>query len=84
MPRCCEAPASRSGVSCARGSRRAPRLLAQRGGRIGTQDWLSFYFKSPMTEPGRSPEHDLFVQSMKLKNTLRSLMGYEPGCPPGT
>ncbi|WP_257453426.1 inositol-3-phosphate synthase [Archangium lipolyticum] len=57
--------------------------LAQRGGRIGTQDWLSFYFKSPMTDPGRSPEHDLFVQSMKLKNTLRSLMGEEPTCPPG-
>jgi myo-inositol-1-phosphate synthase len=58
--------------------------LAQRGGRIGTQDWLSFYFKSPMTDPGRSPEHDLFVQCMKLKNTLRSLMGHEPSCPPGT
>jgi myo-inositol-1-phosphate synthase len=57
--------------------------LAQRGGCIGTQDWLSFYFKSPMTDPGRSPEHDLFVQSMKLKNMLRSLMGDEPTCPPG-
>jgi myo-inositol-1-phosphate synthase len=57
--------------------------LAQRGGCIGTQDWLSFYFKSPMTDPGRTPEHDLFVQSMKLKNRLRSLMGHEPSCPPG-
>jgi myo-inositol-1-phosphate synthase len=58
--------------------------LAQRGGCIGTQDWLSFYFKSPMADPGRSPEHDLFVQSMKLKNMLRSLMGYAPSYPPGT
>ncbi|MFL5359180.1 inositol-3-phosphate synthase [Archangium sp.] len=57
--------------------------LAQRAGCIGTQDWLSFYFKSPMTDPGRSPEHDLFVQNMKLKNALRSLMGDEPSCPPG-
>ncbi|WNG50821.1 inositol-3-phosphate synthase [Archangium minus] len=57
--------------------------LAQRGGCIGTQDWLSFYFKSPMTDPGRSPEHDLFVQNMKLKNTLRALMGEKPSCPPG-
>jgi myo-inositol-1-phosphate synthase len=40
---------------------------------IGIQEWLSFYFKSPMTAPGLSPEHDLFIQSMKLKNTLRHL-----------
>jgi myo-inositol-1-phosphate synthase len=40
---------------------------------IGIQEWLSFYFKSPMTAPGLSPEHDLFIQSMKLKNTLRYL-----------
>ncbi len=42
---------------------------------IGIQEWLSFYFKSPMTAPGLYPEHDLFIQSMKLKNTLRYLMG---------
>ena len=42
---------------------------------IGIQEWLSFYFKSPMTAPGLYPEHDLFIQSMKLKNTLRHLMG---------
>jgi len=41
---------------------------------IGIQEWLSFYFKSPMTPPGLYPEHDLFIQSMKLKNTLRWLM----------
>ncbi len=42
---------------------------------IGIQEWLSFYFKSPMTPEGLYPEHDLFIQSMKLKNTLRHLMG---------
>ncbi|HET9181469.1 MAG TPA: inositol-3-phosphate synthase [Candidatus Angelobacter sp.] len=42
---------------------------------IGIQEWLSFYFKSPMTVPGLYPEHDLFIQSMKLKNTLRHLRG---------
>jgi myo-inositol-1-phosphate synthase len=44
---------------------------------IGIQEWLSFYFKSPMTAPGLYPEHDLFIQSMKLKNTLRHVMGEE-------
>jgi myo-inositol-1-phosphate synthase len=44
---------------------------------IGIQEWLSFYFKSPMTAPGLYPEHDLFIQSMKLKNTMRHLMGEE-------
>ncbi len=53
----------------------AKRSAALRG--IGIQEWLSFYFKSPMTAPGLSPEHDLFIQSMKLKNTLRHLMGEE-------
>ena len=50
--------------------------LAQRSAElrgIGIQEWLSFYFKSPMTAPGLYPEHDLFIQSMKLKNTLRHL-----------
>jgi len=49
--------------------------LAHRAGMGGLQEWLSFYFKSPMTLPELYPEHDLFVQQMKLKNTLRSLMG---------
>ncbi|HTR67163.1 MAG TPA: inositol-3-phosphate synthase [Terriglobales bacterium] len=44
---------------------------------LGIQEWLSFYFKSPMTVPGLYPEHDLFIQSMKLKNTLRHLRGEE-------
>src|SRR5438477_9761280 len=44
---------------------------------IGIQEWLSFYFKSPMTVPGLYPEHDLFIQLMKLKNTLRHLRGEE-------
>ncbi len=45
--------------------------LAKRAGFSGIQEWLSFYFKSPMTAPQLYPEHDLFIQSMKLKNTLR-------------
>ena len=51
--------------------------LAQRVGMSGIQEWLSFYFKSPMHKEGLYPEHDLFIQSMKLKNTLRYLMGEE-------
>ena len=51
--------------------------LAQRSGMSGVQDWLSFYFKSPMHEQNAVPEHDLFIQQMKLKNTLRKLMGEE-------
>jgi len=51
--------------------------LAQRAGMRGIQEWLSFYFKSPMTAPGLYPEHDLFIQSMKLKNTLRWMKGEE-------
>jgi myo-inositol-1-phosphate synthase len=49
--------------------------LAQRAGMRGIQEWLSFYFKSPMCAPELYPEHDLFIQSMKLKNTLRWMMG---------
>ena len=49
--------------------------LAQRTGMKGVQEWLSFYFKSPMTAPGLYPEHDVFIQLMKLKNTLRHLRG---------
>lgn len=48
--------------------------LASRASMYGIQEWLSFYWKSPMTEPGQIPCHDLFVQMMKLKNTLRWLM----------
>jgi myo-inositol-1-phosphate synthase len=51
--------------------------LAQRSAMRGIQEWLSFFFKSPMTAPGLYPEHDLFIQSMKLKNTLRWMMGEE-------
>ncbi len=49
--------------------------LAQRSKMYGIQDWLSFYFKSPMHKENTVPEHDLFIQLMKLKNTLRHLMG---------
>ncbi len=49
--------------------------LAHRAGMRDTQEWLSFYFKSPMTAPGLYPEHDLFIQMMKLKNTLRHMQG---------
>ncbi len=49
--------------------------LAQRAGMRGVQEWLSFYFKSPQTAPGLYPEHDLFIQLMKLKNTLRHMKG---------
>jgi myo-inositol-1-phosphate synthase len=51
--------------------------LAQRAGMKGIQEWLSFYFKSPQTAPGLYPEHDIFIQLMKLKNTLRHLRGEE-------
>jgi myo-inositol-1-phosphate synthase len=53
-------------------AKRTP-LLAHRG----IQEWLSFYLKSPQTAEGLYPEHDLFIQSMKLKNTLRHIMGEE-------
>ena len=51
--------------------------LAQRAGLKGIQEWLSFYFKSPQHAPEVYPEHDLFIQQTKLKNTLRWLMGEE-------
>jgi myo-inositol-1-phosphate synthase len=51
--------------------------LAQRAGMSGIQEWISFYYKSPMAAPGLGPEHDLFIQHTKLKNTLRWLMGEE-------
>jgi myo-inositol-1-phosphate synthase len=49
--------------------------LAQRCKMKGIQEWLSFYFKSPMCAPELYPEHDLFIQLMKLKNTLRFIKG---------
>jgi myo-inositol-1-phosphate synthase len=51
--------------------------LASRAGLRGIQEWLSFFFKSPMSPPGVYPEHDLFIQRKKLTNTLRYLMGEE-------
>jgi myo-inositol-1-phosphate synthase len=51
--------------------------FAHRAGMGGIQEWLSFYFKSPMTPAGLYPEHDLFIQLMKLKNTLRYTRGDE-------
>jgi len=49
--------------------------FAHRAGMKGIQEWLSFYYKSPMAAPGLQPEHDLFIQQTKLKNTLRHIMG---------
>ncbi len=49
--------------------------LAARAGQRGIQEWLSFYFKSPQAAPGLYPEHDIFIQQTKLKNTLRHWMG---------
>ncbi|MEO5590000.1 MAG: inositol-3-phosphate synthase [Gemmatimonadaceae bacterium] len=49
--------------------------FAHRSGMKGIQEWLSFYYKSPMAAAGLDPEHDLFIQQTKLKNTLRYLMG---------
>src|SRR5687767_15777907 len=51
--------------------------LAKRAGMAGIQEWLSFYFKAPMHAKDLYPEHDLFIQLMKLKNTLRYMMGEE-------
>ena len=51
--------------------------LARRAGLSGIQEWLSFYWKSPQTAPGLYTEHDLFIQLMKLKNTLRYTKGDE-------
>ncbi|MFT4702690.1 MAG: myo-inositol-1-phosphate synthase [Bradymonadia bacterium] len=52
--------------------------LAQRAGRSGIQEWLSFYFKEPHVAPGHVREHDLFIQHFRLKNTLRVLGGEAP------
>jgi myo-inositol-1-phosphate synthase len=48
--------------------------LAQRAGLHGVQDWLGFYFKSPMTPPGARPEHDLFIQLSTLEDTVRGMI----------
>jgi myo-inositol-1-phosphate synthase len=52
--------------------------MAQRAGQSGIQEWLSFYFKSPHVQEGHVQEHDIFIQHVRLKNTLRVLMGEEP------
>ncbi len=52
--------------------------LANRAGRSGIQEWLSFYFKGPHVEEGHVQEHDIFIQHFRLKNTLRVMMGEEP------
>jgi myo-inositol-1-phosphate synthase len=52
--------------------------LASRAGMRGPQEWLSFYFKSPIHRDGARPEHDLFIQQIKLKNTMRWMQGEEP------
>jgi myo-inositol-1-phosphate synthase len=52
--------------------------LGQRAGFSGIQEWLSFYYKAPSVAEGNVVEHDIFIQSMKLKNTLRAMMGDEP------
>ncbi|MEZ4267228.1 MAG: inositol-3-phosphate synthase [Myxococcota bacterium] len=52
--------------------------LAKRSGRKGIQEWLSFYFKSPHTQEGHVQEHDLFIQHVRLKNTLRVMGGERP------
>lgn len=51
--------------------------FAHRSGMSGVQDWLSFFFKSPMHEKSKTPEHDLFIQLMKFKNTIRKCVGEE-------
>lgn len=52
--------------------------LAKRSGRAGIQEWLSFYFKSPQVHSGHIPEHDIFIQHFRLKNSLRVLGGEDP------
>ena len=52
--------------------------LAQRAGQSGNQEWLSFYLKAPQACGDGEPEHDLFIQQTKLKNTLREWMGEQP------
>ena len=58
--------------------------LAQRAGMRGIQEWLSFYFKGADARAGVYPEHDIFIQLMKLKNTLRWMRGRGPDHAPGS
>jgi myo-inositol-1-phosphate synthase len=58
--------------------------LAQRSGAAGIQDWLSFYFKAPMPQPGQSAVHNLFIQMRMLKNELRRIQGVAPVATPST
>jgi myo-inositol-1-phosphate synthase len=58
--------------------------LAQRSGAAGIQDWLSFYFKAPMPQPGQSAVHDLFLQMRLLKNELRQMRGVAPVATPSS
>ena len=58
--------------------------LAQRSSRAGIQDWLSFYFKAPMPEPGQAPVHNLFLQMRMLKNELRRILGIPVEAVPST
>ena len=58
--------------------------LAQRSGLSSVQDWLSFYFKAPMTPPGSTPVHDLFSQMRMLKNELRRINGLAPVAHPSS
>ena len=52
--------------------------LSARAGQSGVQEWLSFYLKAPQASTDAGPEHDIFIQQTKLKNTLREWMGEEP------
>ena len=52
--------------------------LAARADQSGVQEWLSFYLKAPQASTDAGPEHDIFIQQTKLKNTLREWMGEEP------
>ena len=52
--------------------------LSARAGQSGVQEWLSFYLKAPQAATEAGPEHDLFIQQTKLKNTLREWMGEKP------
>ena len=52
--------------------------LAARAGESRVQEWFSFYFKAPQSAGPNAPEHDIFIQQTKLKNTLREWMGETP------
>ena len=52
--------------------------LAQRAGKTGIQEWLSFYFKGPHVAENHVQEHDIFIQHFRLKNTLGVIHGEAP------